>query len=41
MVKKGLLSCCKMGKVIHFRWSDIEAYLERCRVEKDRYIVGK
>lgn len=33
MVKRGLLPCYKMGKVIRFRWSDIEAYLERSRVE--------
>jgi excisionase family DNA binding protein len=34
MVKRGLLPCYKMGKVIRFRFSDIEAYLEQCRVEK-------
>jgi len=33
-VKRGLLPCYKMGKVIRFRWSDIEDYLERCRVER-------
>jgi len=34
MVKRGLLPCYKMGKVIRFRWSDIEDYLERSRVER-------
>lgn len=34
MVKRGLLPCYKMEKVIRFRWSDIEAYLERSRVER-------
>lgn len=37
MVKRGLLPCYKMGKVIRFRWSDIEAYLERSRVENRNY----
>jgi excisionase family DNA binding protein len=34
MVKRGLLPCYKMGKVIRFRWVDIEAYLEGSRIEK-------
>jgi excisionase family DNA binding protein len=34
MVKRRLLPYYKMGKVIRFRMSDIEAYLERSRVEK-------
>jgi hypothetical protein len=34
MIKRGLLPCYKMGKVIRFRWSDIEDYLERSRVER-------
>jgi hypothetical protein len=34
MVKRGLLPCYKMGKVVRFRWSDIEDYLERSRVER-------
>jgi excisionase family DNA binding protein len=34
MGKRGLLPCYKMGKVIRFKWSDIEAYLERSRVER-------
>lgn len=34
MVKRGLLPCYKMGKVIRFKLSDIEAYLERSRVER-------
>ena len=34
MVKRGALPYYKMGKVIRFRWSDIEAYLEQCKVEK-------
>lgn len=34
MVKRGLLPCYKMGKVIRFKWSDVEAYLERSRVER-------
>jgi len=35
MVKRGLLPYYKLGKAIRFRWSDIEAYLERSRVESD------
>jgi excisionase family DNA binding protein len=34
MVKRGLLPCYKMGKVIRFKWSDIEAFLEQSRVER-------
>ena len=34
MVKKGLLPCYKMGKTVRFKKSDIEAYLERTRLEK-------
>jgi excisionase family DNA binding protein len=34
MVKRGALPYYKMGKVIRFRWSDIEAYLEQSRVQK-------
>ena len=34
MVKRGLLPCYKMGKVVRFRWSDIENFLEKSRVEK-------
>jgi excisionase family DNA binding protein len=34
MVKRGLLPCYKMGKVIRFRRSDIKAFLERSRVER-------
>ncbi len=34
MVKRGLLPYYKMGKVIRFRRGDIEAYLERSRVER-------
>jgi excisionase family DNA binding protein len=34
MVKRGLLPCYKMGKVIRFRLSDVEAYLARSRVER-------
>lgn len=34
MVKRGLLPYYKMGKVIRFKWSDIEAFLERSRVER-------
>ena len=34
MVKRGVLPYFKMGKVIRFKWSDIEAYLERSRVER-------
>jgi excisionase family DNA binding protein len=33
MVKRGLLPCYKMGKVIRFKWSDIETFLERSKVE--------
>jgi excisionase family DNA binding protein len=39
MVKRGLLPCYKMGKVIRFKLSDIEAYLENSRVEK-RGVIG-
>ena len=34
LVKRGLIPYYKMGKVIRFKLSDIEAYLERSRVEK-------
>jgi excisionase family DNA binding protein len=34
MVKRGLLPYYKMGKVVRFRWSDIEDFLERSRIEK-------
>ncbi len=34
MIKRGLLPYYKMGKVIRFKRSDIEAYLERSRVER-------
>jgi len=34
MVKRGLLPCYKMGKVIRFKQGDIEDYLERCRIER-------
>ena len=34
MVKRGLLPCYKMGKVVRFRWADIEAYLKQSRVER-------
>jgi excisionase family DNA binding protein len=34
MVKRGLLPHYKIGKVIRFRRSDIEAFLERFRVER-------
>ena len=34
MVKRGLLPHYKMGKVIRFKWSDIEDYLEQSRVER-------
>jgi excisionase family DNA binding protein len=34
MVKRRLLPYYKMGKVIRFKWSDIEVYLEQSRVEK-------
>jgi len=37
MVKRGLLPYYKMGKVIRFKWSDIEAYLQRSRVEGRNY----
>ena len=37
MVKRRLLPCYKMGKVIRFKLSDIEAYLERSRIEKRNY----
>jgi excisionase family DNA binding protein len=34
MAKRGLLPYYKMGKVIRFKKSDIEEFLERSRVEK-------
>jgi excisionase family DNA binding protein len=34
MVKRGLLPCYKMGKVIRFKKIDIEDYIERCRIER-------
>jgi excisionase family DNA binding protein len=34
MANRGILPYHKMGKVIRFRRSDIEAFLERSRVEK-------
>ena len=34
MVKRGLLPCYRMGKVLRFRWSDVEAFLEECKVQK-------
>jgi excisionase family DNA binding protein len=34
MAKRGILPYHKMGKVIRFRRSDIETFLERSRVEK-------
>jgi len=33
MVKRGLLPCYKMGKVIRFKQSDVEAFLEGSRME--------
>jgi excisionase family DNA binding protein len=34
MVKRGLLPYYKMGKVVRFKRGDIEAFLERSRVER-------
>ena len=34
MTHRGLLPYYKMGKVIRFKWSDIEAYLKQSRVER-------
>lgn len=34
MVKRGLITYLKMGRVIRFRQADIEAFLERSRVER-------
>jgi excisionase family DNA binding protein len=34
MVKRGLLPCYKLGGLIRFKREDIEAYLERSRVER-------
>lgn len=34
LAKRGLIPYYKIGKVIRFKLSDIEAYLERSRVEK-------
>ena len=33
IVKRGLLPYYKIGKVIRFKWSDIEAFLERSRMQ--------
>jgi len=34
MVKRGLIPHYKMGKVIRFRLSDVEAFLAKFRVER-------
>jgi excisionase family DNA binding protein len=34
MVKRGILPCYKLGGVIRFKRQDIEAYLERSRIER-------
>ena len=34
MAKRGLLPYYKMGKVIRFRRADVEAFVEKSRVEK-------
>ena len=34
MVKRGKLPFYKLGRVVRFRLSDIESYLERSRVER-------
>lgn len=34
LVKRGLIPYYKIGKAIRFKLSDIEAYLERSRVER-------
>lgn len=34
MAKRGLLPYFKMGKVIRFREADVEAFLERAKVER-------
>jgi excisionase family DNA binding protein len=34
MVKRGLLPCYKMGKVIRFKRNDIEDFLKKSRVER-------
>ena len=33
-IKRGLLPYYRMGKVVRFKWSDVEAFLERSRIEK-------
>ena len=40
-IKRGLLPYYKMGKVIRFKWSDIEDYLERSRIERKILIAKK
>jgi excisionase family DNA binding protein len=37
LARRGLIPFYKMGKVIRFKRSDIEAYLKRSRVEKKHY----
>jgi excisionase family DNA binding protein len=34
MAHRRVLSFIKMGKTIRFRQSDIEEYLDRCRIER-------
>jgi excisionase family DNA binding protein len=36
MVKRGVLPCYKMGGLVRFKRSDVEAYLERSRLEAKR-----
>lgn len=33
MIKRGVIPHYKLGKTIRFKQRDIEAYLERCRIE--------
>jgi excisionase family DNA binding protein len=37
MVKRGLIPYYKMGKVIRFKLSDVEAFLAKSRVEERNY----
>jgi excisionase family DNA binding protein len=34
LIKRGLIPFYKMGKVVRFKLTDIEDYLERCRIER-------
>ncbi len=41
MAKKGILPCYKLGTAVRFKRSDIEDYLNRCRLEGKRSRIIK